>query len=167
MLETGTPISEYKDSLTLLRSKQQSHYLRGWMKYQSHFLLASVIKENLVDWLFMHFLPSFKKKKKAILMEWKGRRFWRSRLWVNVLLIILFSAFRKENPNQISNAPLHRMINISRTTTKRDVKYLSLCHEWGKLFTIPLSLLQVIVKNILVWIYPLVCQMCCPIATTL
>lgn len=69
VLETGTPISEYKDSLTLLRSKQQSHYLRGWMKYQSHFLLASVIKENLVDWLFMHFLPSFKKKKKVILME--------------------------------------------------------------------------------------------------
>lgn len=35
--------------------KQQSHYLRGWMKYQSHFLLASVIKENLLAWLFMHF----------------------------------------------------------------------------------------------------------------
>ena len=127
------PISEYKDSLTLLRSKQQSHYVRGQMKYQSHFLLASVIKENLVAWLFMlFFFPSFKKK--AILMEWKGGRFWRSRLRVNFLLITLFSAFRKENPNQFSSSPLYLMLNSSRTTTKkRDVKHIALRLEWGKL----------------------------------
>lgn len=35
-------------------------------------------------------------------MEWKDGRFWRSRLWVNFLLITLFSAFREENPNQFS-----------------------------------------------------------------
>lgn len=73
VLEIGTPISEYKASLTLLRSKQHSHYLRGWMKYESHFLLTSVIKENLVVWL-LQFSFLKKKKKKRNLNGMKGRK---------------------------------------------------------------------------------------------
>lgn len=92
------------------------------MEYQIHFLLASIIKENFVAWLFyrVFFLPPTHVlyKEKALLMGWKGRRFWRSRLWVNFPLIALFSAFRKENQRLFSTSPLQLMPPIFETNAK-------------------------------------------------
>ena len=128
------PISEYKDSLTLLRSKQQSHYLRGRMKYQSHFLLASVIKENLVAWLFMPFFFFFLPLKKGNLNGMKGRKILKIKIKGKFPTNYIVFCFQKRNSNQFSSSPLYLMLNSSRTTTaKRDVKHIALCLEWGKL----------------------------------
>lgn len=58
-------------------------------------------------------------------MGWKGRRFWRSRLWVNFPLIALFSAFRKENQRLVSTSPLHLMPPILETNAKEMLNTLS------------------------------------------
>lgn len=111
------------------------------MEYQIHFLLASIIKENFVAWLFYRVFFSLPPthvlyKEKALLMGWKGRRFWRSRLWVNFPLIALFSAFRKENQRLFSTSPLQLMPPNFRNEHKRDVKHTAFQREgrgpwWG------------------------------------
>ena len=103
VLETGTPISEYKDSLTLLRSKQQSYYLRGRIKYQSHFLLASVIKENLVAWLFMHFSSLLLKK--GNLNGMKGRKILKIKIKGKFPTNYIVFCFQKRKPKPVLQFP--------------------------------------------------------------
>lgn len=103
MLEAGMSIPEDKASLTLLRSKQQSHYLRGWMKHQSHFLLASVIKENLVAWIFMFcFFPSFKKN---TLNGMKGQKILKIKIISEFPTNYIVFCFQKSKPKPVFHFP--------------------------------------------------------------
>ena len=145
VLETGTPISEYKDSLTLLRSKQQSHYLRGWMKYQSHFLLASVIKENLVAWLFMHFSSLLLKK--GNLNGMKGRKILKIKIKGKFPTNYIVFCFQKRKPKPVLQFPSLPHAKQFKNNNKRCQAYCPSLRV-RKITTILLLLLWVLEKNI-------------------
>ena len=143
------PISEYKDSLTLLRSKQQSHYLRGRMKYQSHFLLASVIKENLVAWLFMLFFFFPLPLKKGNLNGMKGRKILKIKIKGKFPTNYIVFCFQKRKPKPVFQFPsLSHAKQFKNNNKKKRCQAYCPSLRVRKITTILLLLLWVLEKNI-------------------